>query len=345
MSITNNTKTTKLTAVDLFSGCGGLTLGLKRAGFDVVAGVENDQLACSSYKKNHPRTKLFEKDIREIVSKEFLHEIGKKKGEIDLVAGCPPCQGFSSMRTKNGGYEVEEPMNDLVFEFLRLVLELKPRAVMMENVPGLATDERAAKVVQKLRKAGYRCRLEVFNAADFGAAQRRRRMILLGTLGQEPFFAEPSIRRRTVRGVIGKLPTPSNSDDPLHNYGVKRADAVMKIIRLVPKDGGSRTDLSEEYRLQCHKDCNGFKDVYGRMAWSALAPTITGGCINPSKGRFLHPEQNRAITLREAAMLQGFPRSYKFDLSRGRYPAAQMIGNAFPPIFAQKHADALRKIL
>jgi len=112
----------------------------------------------------------------------------------------------------------------------------------------------------------------------------------------------------------------------------------MNIIRAVPHDGGGRLDLSEEHRLACHKDFSGFKDVYGRMRWDDVSPTITGGCHNPSKGRFLHPEQDRTITLREAALLQGFPVNYHFDLKRGKLAAAAMIGNALPPAFIRAHA-------
>lgn len=216
---------------------------------------------------------------------------------------------------------------------------------MMENVPGLAQNDRAQQVMKRLRSAGYRCEVRVFNASDFGAAQRRKRMIMVGVLNGQPAFAEKARRIRTVKGVIGRLPEPNESEDPLHNYQTQRSQYVENLIALIPKDGGGRRDLPEKYQLECHKKCNGFKDVYGRMSWDAPSPTITGGCINPSKGRFLHPEQNRAITLREAAMLQGFPQNYKFSLSRGRYPAAQMIGNAFPPIFAEKHAIAVAKAL
>ena len=107
---------------------------------------------------------------------------------------------------------------------------------------------------------------------------------------------------------------------------------------MIPKDGGSRTDLSEEYQLECHKRTNGFKDVYGRMAWDKPAPTITGGCNNPSKGRFLHPEEDRVITLREAALLQTFPVNYKFSFRSGKAGVATMIGNALPPAFIEFHA-------
>ncbi|MCL6560156.1 MAG: DNA cytosine methyltransferase, partial [Firmicutes bacterium] len=117
-----------------------------------------------------------------------------------------------------------------------------------------------------------------------------------------------------------------------------------ELIRRIPKNGGSRTDLPEEYRLACHKRCNGFKDVYGRMAWDDVAPTITGGCFNPSKGRFLHPEEDRAITMREAALLQGFPRRYKFPATDNKSAVAWMIGNALPPPFIAAHARCIATI-
>ena len=120
---------------------------------------------------------------------------------------------------------------------------------------------------------------------------------------------------------------------------------MAALIRRIPKDGGSRTDLPTDEQLKCHQRLDGFRDVYGRMAWRKPAPTITGGCINPSKGRYIHPEEDRAITLREAALLQGFPKTYYFDMSQGRYPAAQMIGNAFPPKFAEHHARAIYELL
>ena len=332
------TKKATYSAVDLFSGCGGLTLGLQRAGFRVVAAVENDKLACNTYRANHPTATLIERDISQVTGRDIVEAVG---GQIDLVAGCPPCQGFSAMRTRNGHIRIADPNKELVFQFLRIVTEIRPNLVMMENVPGLAGDGRARLLVGHLVQLGFKCDMAVLNAQHFGAAQRRRRMILVGSRRGSARLALPSSRTRTVRGVIGRLPEPHASDDQLHNYPVKRSPTVMNMIRSTPKDGGSRKDIPSKYTLDCHKDFSGFRDVYGRMAWEQPSPTITGGCINPSKGRFLHPEQDRAITLREAAMLQGFPRNYHFDLRRGRYAVAQMIGNAFPPIFAQKHAAYL----
>ena len=325
-------------AIDLFSGCGGLTLGLKRAGFRVSAAVELDDLACSTYRDNHRTTTLMRRDIREVSADDVIAATG---GVPDLLAGCPPCQGFSSIRTKNGSVRVKDPDNELVFEFLRLVTDIRPPLVMMENVPALERDNRVKRFIKHLREKGYKSQVAVLDAQHFGAPQRRRRMILIASIHSLPEFAVSAGHSPTVRDTIGHLPEPDASQDRLHNYSVRRSPSVMARIKRTPKDGGSRMHVSTKYALNCHKGFDGFKDVYGRMAWDRAAPTITGGCINPSKGRFIHPEQDRAITLREAAMLQGFPRNYRFDLSRGRYPAAQMIGNAFPPVFAQKHAASL----
>ena len=330
-----------LTAIDLFCGCGGLTLGLRRAKFRVIAAVDNDALSIETYRKNHRRTRVVEKDIRSVHTEDLMEELHLKPGALDLLAGCPPCQGFSTLRTMNGGRRINEPMNDLVFEFVRFVRAFRPKTLMMENVPALLKDDRLKQVQRELSELGYINRAKVLNAENYGVPQRRFRMILIGSLLGYPSFA-PALRvRRTVSQAIRRLPPPEATNDPVHNYPVRRTDHVLALIRRIPKNGGSRTDLPEDEQLVCHQNFDGFKDVYGRIAWRKPAPTITGGCINPSKGRFIHPDADRAITLREAAILQGFPRSYRFDMSQGRYPAAQMIGNAFPPKFAEHHARSI----
>ena len=339
------TERRRFLAVDLFCGCGGLSLGLRRAGFRVIAALDNDPLSASTYELNHRRTHLIKDDIRSIDPTTLMQKLDLAEGELDLMAGCPPCQGFSTLRTLNGGRNIKEPMNDLVFEFVRFVYSFLPKTVMIENVPGLLADCRLQQVGEELSRLGYDWQARLFNAERYGVAQRRERMILLGSRGNCPLFARPIRRRRTVAEAIRNLPPPATSRDPLHNYTVRRADHVLALIRRIPKDGGSRTDLPDVDQLECHRRLDGFRDVYGRMTWTQPAPTITGGCINPSKGRFLHPCDDRAITLREAALLQGFPRSYMFDMSRGRYPTAQMIGNAFPPKFAEHHARAIRDYL
>lgn len=332
-------------AIDLFSGCGGLTLGLKKAGFDVLAAVENNELAAATYANNHKRVRLIKSDIQ-LVNLELLSaELSIQPGQLDLLAGCPPCQGFSSLRTMNGGREINEPMNDLIFEFLRFVEFFLPKAIMLENVPGLYTDERLTKVKEKLVTLGYRPKAKVLDAQDYGVPQRRRRLVMLAIRGKTPKFAEVSRYKKSVSSAIKRLQPPGSSTDPLHNYRPNTSDRVQQIIKAIPKDGGSRNQLPNNLKLKCHLKSDGFKDVYGRMAWAAPAPTITGGCINPSKGRFLHPEQDRPITLREASLLQGFPINYRFDNSRGRFPTAQLIGNAFPPKFAEIHAREIHKLI
>jgi DNA (cytosine-5)-methyltransferase 1 len=318
-----------------------LTLGLKQAGFRVVGAVDIDELCVETYKANHPEVRVWPEDVCKLSSHDIKRELGIKEGVLDLLAGCPPCQGFSSMRTLNGARPSNDPRNELVFQFLRFVRELQPRSIMMENVPGLARDKRMRILCDEFKRLGYTLNLNVLDAADYGVPQRRRRMMLLGSRCGRIEFAPKDPRRITVREAIGLLPKPGESRDPLHDLPENRSPAVVRFIQGIPKDGGSRSALGGENQLGCHKRCDGFKDVYGRMAWDSVSPTITSGCFNPSKGRFLHPEEDRAITLREAAMLQAFPADYYFSLRRGKYAAAALIGNALPPELVRRHALAV----
>lgn len=331
-----------LTAIDAFSGCGGLSVGLGRAGFRVVAAVEVEPTARAVYAINHPNVPLL-RDIKRVGGKRLLHSIGLRVGQLDLLAGCPPCQGFSRLRTKNKGRSVGDPRNDLISEFQRLIRSMRPRMVMLENVPSLKGDYRLRCLRDSLESAGYKVVVEVLNAGDYAVPQRRKRLILLASRIHQPQIAPKSPKKVTVRDALRGVIHPSRSRDALHRIPERRSATVREIIRLVPKDGGSRRDLPRKYQLDCHRRCDGFGDTYGRMAWDALSPTITSGCVNPSKGRFIHPSDNRTITLREAAILQGFPRSYKFDVSIGKEAIALMIGNALPPPFIAAHARSLRR--
>jgi DNA (cytosine-5)-methyltransferase 1 len=335
----------KLTAIDLFSGCGGLSLGLRNAGFAVLAAIELDQLAAETYSKNLKGTKILRADICRISPGKLMKLCGLKQGDLDLLAGCPPCQGFSSLRTRNGHTKIDEPMNDLVLHFRRFARELRPKTIMLENVPGLIRDARLESFCRSLRSMRYSIKFDVLDAADYGVPQRRRRMILIASRVGSVDFAPKRKNPKTVREAIGSLLTPGSTNDPLHARSPKRGAKVEALIRMIPRDGGSRSSLSAKNQLPCHKKTDGFRDIYGRLSWDRPASTITGGCINPSKGRFLHPVAHRTITLREAALLQGFPLRYRFPLSSGTYAVAQMIGNAFPPAFAACHARKLaRKI-
>ena len=303
-----------------------------------MGAIELDGLAATTYRMNHPHVRVWEQDIRTVSVAEVKQEIGLTKGTLDLLAGCPPCQGFSTIRTLNGNREIRDRRNGLTDQFLRFVRGLVPKAVMLENVPGLAHRRRFREFALELEKLGYHINWEVLDASCYGVPQRRRRLILLAARSGQIAFAPVDKSIRTVSDAIGMLPAPAHAADPLHREFANRTERIAELIKLIPKDGGSRTDLPRSKWLECHKKCNGFKDVYGRMRWDDVAPTITGGCLNPSKGRFLHPDQDRPITAREASLLQGFPRRYQFATDRGMYAIARMIGNALPPEFVRRHA-------
>lgn len=333
------------TAIDLFSGCGGLTQGLRDAGFTVSAAVEIDALASETYAANHPDVKLFNADIRRISASQIMKACGIVRGGLDLLAGCPPCQGFSRIRLNNKKERMDDPRNRLIDEVLRLIDELRPKVVMLENVPNLARYTRYLKFKRDIRKLGYDLTDKVLDVADFGVPQRRKRLVVLASRIGPISHPDPVEERRTVRDAIANLPADILRNDPLHNLGEQHSERIRRLIKAIPRDGGSRTALAADLILKCHEEQDGFYDVYGRMKWDDVSPTITGGCINPSKGRFLHPTEDRAITLREAALLQSFPPGYVFSLRRGKYAAAGMIGNALPPAFSRMQAELIWKHL
>lgn len=319
-------------------------MGLKRAGFNVIGAVEISEEARSVYELNHPEVYLWPDSIRKVAAKRILKELKFAPGELDLLAGCPPCQGFSTVRTLNGRRVVSDKRNELIFDFARLVRGLRPKAVMLENVPGLAEDIRLQHFVNNLSTLGYTVESHILNAANYAVPQRRRRIILLAGRNGPISFAREALRQRTVRDAIGSLKPAGKSRDAAHDTFERRTTKVRRLIRLIPKDGGSRMDLPLRYQLPCHKRCNGFRDIYGRMAWDAVAPTLTTGCFNPSRGRFLHPEENRAITMREAALLQTFPKAYKFP-AFGKTVLADLIGNAIPPELVRRQAISVIRYL
>lgn len=332
----------KPTAFDCFAGCGGMTQGFKKAGYDVIGAVEIDKDAATVYQLNHANTKLWVSDIKNVTVEDVLKELNLTEGQLDLLGGCPPCQGFSTLRTKNGRRRIRDRQNDLIFEFERLVLGLKPKHVMLENVPRLRQNWRLREFKHSLEAAGYAVKVDVLNVADYGVPQRRRRLVLVASRSSSVSFGKCARRVRTVRDAIGGLSRAGRSGDPLHDLPANYSLRIKKLIRNIPRDGGSRSSLPTSMKLKCHKELRGFHDVYGRMAWDKPAPTITTGCFNPSRGRFLHPSENRAITMREAALLQSFPKSYKFPKKMGKVKLASMIGNALPPRFIRVHAQAMR---
>lgn len=332
-------------AIDLFCGVGGTTLGLKKAGFNVVGAVDCMEEAVEGYRLNHPDVEVWERDITEITPLFVMRRIGMKKGELDLLAGCPPCQGFSRIRSKSADKTEGDERNDLVFQYIRFVKTFRPKTLMLENVPGLVNDKRMVEVESTLIAMGYDLDYKVLDAADYGVPQRRRRFILVGSRISRVHLAQPLKQKKTVRDAIAFLQNQKDAErkDPLHSMRTEYTKDVLDIIKKIKKDGGLRSELPEKYHLSCFKRSGGFKDVYGRMRWDDVAPTLTGGCTSASKGRFLHPEEHRAITLREASILQGFPEKYKFPVAASRQTLALLIGNAFPPAFTEAHAKVLHR--
>lgn len=298
----------------------------------MLAAIDNDADSIATYRLNHPGTQVFEGDIRRVDTAEIKKLLQGRP--LHFLAGCPPCQGFSSMRRLNKKRSKRDDRNNLILEYLRFVKELKPLTIMMENVPGLVNYTLFKRVFAELEELGYNPKVQPIKIQQYGIPQRRKRLVLVGSLLGNLEIAKPSGKKVTVREVIGHLESVTKTKDPIHRIVKAHTPEVMKRIRATPKNGGSRADVPE-FELDCHKDKRiGFRDVYGRMRWDDYSPTITGGCLNPSKGRFLHPEKNRAITAREAALLQTFPRSYKFPAEISKSSVALLIGNALPPKFS-----------
>lgn len=346
----------KLTAIDLFSGGGGLSQGLVQAGYDVVAAVELDNNAASTYEQNHPSTKLITYDIRLVSAQSLKSSLMGKK--LDLLAACPPCQGFSSLTS---AHKSEDPRNSLIMEVGRIVRELKPKTLMIENVPGLITrgKDYLKAFLKILDHEGYTYSYKVLQVADYGVPQFRKRFVLLAGLGfevpipQQTHSGKPADNKLpwvTVSDAISTMPETvelpqsylMGGPESL-NWHVTRSISEMTKKRLeYIKPGGSRFDLPDELRPDCHKGNNtGYSNVYGRMSWNKPSPTITSGCTTLSKGRFGHPEQLRTISIREAALLQTFPANYKFSAS-SIDSICRIIGNALPCKFAEVMASTCK---
>jgi len=351
--------------IDLFCGCGGASLGLRLAGHKVVAAVDIDPIACKTYSKNLGLEPICD-DLRYLSGYQILNKCDFKEGEIDIVVGCPPCQGFSSLRRTrypNGG----DSRNGLIRTFLERINEIKPKAVIFENVPGLVRGNGLSYFrffINKIEKMGYKTSWEVINAADYGIPQHRRRVVALSVKDTDeppPFppktHANPEVAERdlspwkTVRDAIADLPPllPGESHPSIPNHVArKHTPRVLEIIKAVPKNGGSRRSLPSNLWLPCHvklkkRKRRGAESVYGRMCWDKPSPTITCRCTTPSSGRFIHPEQDRAITPREAARLQTFPDDFVFPKEFSH--AERLIGNAVPAYLMVTLVKSLEDVL
>jgi len=324
----------KVYAVDLFCGAGGLTHGLSKAGVDVRLGVDIDSACKYPYIANN-NAKFLLKSVEELKACE-LERYYRING-IKLLAGCAPCQTFSTYNQKASD---SDKRWWLLLQFSRLVSELSPELVTMENVPRLVEQNVFEEFVNSLEDDGYSVTSQVVNCAEYGVPQQRNRLVLLASklgaislLTPKQFGKEP----RTVKEAIGSLPSieagTSHSDDPLHQCSAL-SEINMRRIK-ASKPGGTWRDWPKELVADCHKKPSGktYPGVYGRMTWDAPAPTMTTQFFGFGNGRFGHPEQNRAISLREGAILQSFPPDYEF--TRPGEPVCQksigkLIGNAVP---------------
>ncbi|MCF6378163.1 DNA cytosine methyltransferase [Nocardioides KLBMP 9356] len=335
------------TAIDLFAGAGGATQGLRDAGFRVVAAVENDAHAAASWRLNHPG-KMFESDVREVATADLAALLNGAR--LDLLKACPPCQGFSSLR---GANDPDAARNDLVLDTIRLVDGLTPRAVLLENVPGLRRDARFPNLVAALRERGYGLRDYLVEASALGVPQRRRRLVLIAVdlAGSTPppdtldELIPPSRRPDGVTAgeALARLSDALPEGDPWHRWRQSRP-AVRRRIEAVPVDG-NRFDLPAEHQLECHTRLG--KQVatasYGRVKAGAVAPTMTTRCTTPSCGSFIHPSEDRGLSIREAAAFQTFPHDYLW--SGGYDSVERQIGNAVPVGMARELGSAVLRLL
>jgi DNA (cytosine-5)-methyltransferase 1 len=343
---------TQPTALDLFCGAGGLSAGLIRAGFNVLGAVDTWDPALRSYRANFPDHPVWQNDVSTLDRASLNRK--NLPAEIDLVAGGPPCQGFSIQRI---GAD-EDSRNDLVLAFGRVVIAARAKAFIMENVPGLLGTRGkalAAHFTRTMIAAGYDVRSTILNAADYGVPQIRRRVFFVGwrrdLQGAFVFPSSPCAGQHvSVIDVIGNLPPPPENfsaplHDPLHRR-IRLSDLNIRRLSLIPPGGGFE-DLPVELRVNCHRGGAsqiGHRAVYGRLHADRPAGTITGRFDSFTRGRFAHPLENRNITLREGARLQGFDDKHVF-LGTQEEIAAQ-IGNAIPPPLAQTVAlSVMRQLL
>lgn len=327
--------------MDLFAGAGGFSLAAQQAGFEVCLAVEQDRHAAASYRRNLVKgrrsPRLIDKDICGLDPIRLAFEMMNERGPIHLLLGGPPCQGFSSHRLNGTG--VRDQRNDLVHVYFDFVRAFKPRAFLMENVPGMLWPRHhdvLARFYEDGRASGYQLYSPVvIDARDHGVPQRRRRVFILGVREdvRDGNFVWPPPPTHNRNGQDGMLKwrncshvfcsAPAGDPNDVH---MNHSEEVVAAFSRTPPNGGSRRDSGRT--LMCHREHNGHNDVYGRIDPSKPAPTMTTACINPSKGRFVDPVLNHGITARQAARIQTFPDAFVFE--GGLMAAGKQIGNAVP---------------
>nr|WP_302624081.1 DNA cytosine methyltransferase [uncultured Eubacterium sp.] len=329
-----------MNAIDFFCGGGGMTKGLINAGINVVCGLDSNPNCQDTYRKNN-NIPYLNRNIVDVTAKELLEEFKELKSTDELLmVGCAPCQPFSILNPNNPNEHISV---NLLNEFGRLVKGIHPAHVLIENVPGIRGKghEVLIQFINMLKQEGYEYDMRVVNAKNYGVPQNRRRFILIASRLFTPHIPDNTHGKGllpyvTVYQAIHNYPVleAGQTDKRVHNHRAAGLREInIKRLEATPHDGGSRTDWPKELWLDCHKNFQGHKDVYGRMAWNSVSPTLTVKCFSISNGRFAHPEQNRGISLREAAAIQTFPDDYIFY--GNLQEIGKQIGNAVPVLLAK----------
>jgi len=344
---------TSINVLDLFCGCGGLSYGFQNAGFNIVLGIDNDIKALETFEKSHTDSRIICGDITKISAKEIYNTAKTKK--IDVIIGGPPCQGMSL----SGFRKLDDPRNKLYLSFIRIVEEIRPKAFVIENVPGLVSlfgGQIKDNILMRLTDLGYIVRYQILCASDYGVPQARRRVVFIGLKDKEFIFPEKNQNIVTCKMALDDLPSLTDTlGENVQDYATSyqnnyqqlmRADSlkvynhiaaahsenVRKIISMVP-DGGNYKDLPEEYRKS-----RNFHVAWTRFRSDKPAPTIDTG-----HRHHFHYKFNRVPTVRECARLQSFPDNFIFLGNKAQQ--FRQVGNAVPPLMAQAIAEQLKKFI
>lgn len=334
----------KLKAIDFFSGAGGLTYGLKRAGIDVIAGIDNDLSCKETFEENNEGAVFLERDVTEYRPVDLERELTVRRDDDFMVfAACAPCQYWTIIQTSK---EKSKETSELILDFKRFVEYFRPGFIIVENVPGISSTPGSpmGKFIEDLDSFGYSDPAHsITDMSMYGIPQKRRRFTLLASRVTDIELPKPTGQSITVRDVLGttngfpSICAGKRDETSFLHTSAKLSDKNLERLRLTKKDGGDRSGWKGKQHLElpCYSSSEKkFPDTYGRMWWDKPAPTITTRFTSISNGRFAHPEEDRAISLREGATLQTFPRNYHF-IGESIASIARMIGNAFPPAFAK----------
>ena len=340
--------TTLIKAIDFFCGAGGLTRGLLDAGISVVAGLDNDDRVRKTYESNNRPSRFIATDIRDVEIDALREELNIDPKEPTLYAACTPCQPFSTLNTMHA----VDQRKSLLIDFAAIVEQAPPDYIIVENVPGLGNafgKEIYDEFERTLKKCEFRIDAAMLDAKEFGVPQTRKRFILVASRHGRPHLPIRTTKEqyKTVGDSIRRFPPIGHgerSDSYKNHFARKLLPHQLRIVKAVPVNGGSRSDVADtSILLKCHqRNPKVHKDVFGRMSWELPAPTLTCRCTDVYCGRFIHPEQDRGISLREAAALQTFGDDYEF-FGNSILEQARQIGNAVPVRLAKLLGDSILK--